>query len=660
MGPMAQLRRMTHGLRPADRMKAVATTKSEAQSKPWLSQPNAVWRRIGDRIEQRMAVVERGVVALLGRPLQPEETAACVRECELLTQWLFSLDLVVAGRLTRELAEAFADPQLSNRSASALASRVEELRRVLRVAGDDWRDAPREALHVHVVSPIDAHIDALMWHLQQRGALTTHSPTFMSAPEKANALVVYSPTNLRDTAGLLTAVGRRSASTRRVIVHDIDVRREHLAEIADEADLVVPHTTPAKQLSDEVFAIAQPDPEWLNRVVLLGANDLYPQLVPFRFDVLIANNTEEAMRTLVGTARTLVIGPDIANPDSIVALARSTPETRDALLVVAGLEEGVAQRTRHLGADLIVDAGTSPDVWALHLRGLIGRRRRSGDLDAASAKTVPSWPRAVVLLDRALATLGRSSSIASLALIDKPELSGPDMEALYEGFGSEFRTDDLLGESDDGRLIVLLKGAPRAAASKRIALALEHLDIDPTCGRAGVVEFPAEGLGLGQLMESAGSLMAQAEDEHGPAVASRDWSTGGDGKVDVLLVESDPTLATVLQQLLERMDLTSRHVSTGSDALKALTGVDAAVRPRLLLLELDAMGADGLMVLRSLARQQVLSKTKVVVTAARIRDGELREAFELGAADVVQKPFSAVVLQNRLAQVLGGAVEPLE
>ncbi len=600
-----------------------------------------------------MAVVERGVVALLGRPLQPAETAACIRECELLTQWLFSLDLVVAGRLTRELAEAFGDPELSNATASALASRVEELRRVLRVAGDDWRDAPREALHVHVVSPIDAHIDALMWHLQQRGALTTHSPTFMSAPENANALVVYSPTNVRDAAGLLTAVGRRNATTRRVIVHDIDVRREHLAEIADEADLVVPHTTSAKQLSDEVFAIAQPDPEWLNRVVLLGANDLYPQLVPFRFDVLIANNAEEAMRTLAGTARTLVIGPDIPKPDSVIALARSTPETRDALLVVAGLDESTAQRARHLGADLIVDAGTNPDQWALHLRGLISRRRRSEDLDAASMKTIPSWPRAVVLFDRALATLGRSSSIASLALIEKPDLSGPDLEALHEGFGSEFRTDDLLGETDDGRLIVLLKGAPRAAAAKRIELALSHLDIDPTCGRAAVAEFPAEGLGLGQLMESASALMANAADEQGPAVASREWNNAASGKVDVLLVESDPTLATVLQQLLGRMDLTSRHVSTGSDALKALTGHDAAVRPRLLLLELDAMGADGLMVLRSLSRQNILTKTRVVVTCARIRDGELREAFELGAADVVQKPFSAVVLQNRLSQVLG-------
>ena len=139
---------------------------------------------------------------------------------------------------------------------------------------------------------------------------------------------------------------------------------------------------------------------------------------------------------------------------------------------------------------------------------------------------------------------------------------------------------------------------------------------------------------------------------NGPPVVSSDWMDAGSGRVDVMLVESDLTLSTVLGQLLDRMGLTSRHVMTGSDAINALTGIDPLPTPRLLLLELDAMGADGLMVLRSLARQQVLGKMKVVVTCSRIRDGELREAFELGAADVIPKPFSAVVLSNRLANIL--------
>lgn len=119
-----------------------------------------------------------------------------------------------------------------------------------------------------------------------------------------------------------------------------------------------------------------------------------------------------------------------------------------------------------------------------------------------------------------------------------------------------------------------------------------------------------------------------------------------------MLVESDHTLATVLEQLLAQLSLTCTHVSTGSEALRMYADIGAEPIPPLLVLELDAMGADGLMILRSLARNGVLSRTKVVVTCNRIRDGELKEAFELGAIDVIRKPFSAVVLSNRVQRIL--------
>lgn len=633
----------------------MATTQSDDRSKPWLNQPNAVWRRISDRIEERMAIVERAVVALLGRPLQPAEKDACSREVELLAQWLFALDLVVAGRLARELGDVLDDPKLSSRAASGLATRVEELRRVLRVAGDDWRDAPQESLHIHLVSPIDAHIDATMWHLQQRGALTTHSPTFMSAPERADAIVVYTPTSIRDASGLLNAVGRRSEMTRRVIIHDIDVPRDNLAAVSNEADLVLSFASPAKQIADEIFSIAQPEPDWVNRVVLLGANDLYRHLRPYGFEALLVDDVDNALRTMASAAQVLLVGPDVRDPSSVVSLVRATPSTRHALIAVASVDPNEVARARQMGADIIIDNQDEPDGWALHLRGLLTRRRNMTEFSSVGVVSVQPWALAAVLFDRTLSALGRSSSVASLALIDTSEQSSDDRAALYEALATEFRTDDLLGEAVDGRLMVLLKGAPRGAAAIRMQKAVDRLHLPQTPGRSAVVEFPSEGLGLGNLLEAADELMGQSVAAAGPPVVSADWAAAGGERVDVMLVESDLTLSTVLGQLLDRMGLTSRHVMTGSDALNSLTGTDAVAAPRLLLLELDAMGADGLMVLRSLARHQVLSKMKVVVTCSRVRDGELREAFELGAADVIPKPFSAVVLSNRIANILAAS-----
>ena len=242
-------------------MNAVATTTPGAtttSTRP--SQPNVLWRRINDRIEQRMVVLERGVVSLLERPLRPPEVESCVAEATLLTKWLFALDLVSAGRLAREISQGFASANLSNREAATLSARIDDLRRDLQIAADDWATTESTTTHVHVVSPIDARIDAVMWHLQQQGVLVTHSPTYLSAPENADAIAVYSPTNIRDSRALLVGIGRRSSSIRRVAIHDLVGDAEELTGVSSHSDLILSLSVHPKEIADEIHSISLPDP----------------------------------------------------------------------------------------------------------------------------------------------------------------------------------------------------------------------------------------------------------------------------------------------------------------------------------------------------------------------------------------------------------------
>ena len=362
---------------------------------------------------------------------------------------------------------------------------------------------------------------------------------------------------------------------------------------------------------------------------------------------------QEALDQLSGAARVLVLSEGVADPAAVVGLVRATPTIRDCVVAVVGVDAGNALRCRRAGADLVVEAGESADSWGLHLRGLVQRRRGNVEDDETMARPIPGWPRASVQLDRALASLGRSGAEASLAIIAIPSQMEPGaLEVLHGKISTEFRRDDVLGQLDDRRMVVLLKGASRAAAVKRVELALKHLELPKAPGRAGVAEFPADGFGLDGLLESAADAMTRSVQSSGPAVAGSDWFGDSDDVADVILVESDHTLATVLEQLLGQLELTCTHVPTGSEALRLYADSGAGPIPPLLILELDAMGADGLMILRSLSRSGVLSRTKVVVTCSRIRDGGLKEAFELGAVDVIRKPFSAVVLSNRIQRIL--------
>lgn len=67
-----------------------------------------------------------------------------------------------------------------------------------------------------------------------------------------------------------------------------------------------------------------------------------------------------------------------------------------------------------------------------------------------------------------------------------------------------------------------------------------------------------------------------------------------------------------------------------------------------MLLDVDLPGLDGLSVLRRLARDDVLSRTRVIMLTARAGEAEVVEALELGAFDHVAKPFSVPVLMQRV------------
>lgn len=631
----------------------MAGTPAHLESELWLNQPIALWQRINDRIEERMLVVERSVVLLLERSLRAEEIEECIQECKLVSDWVFSLDLVVAGRIVRDIGLDFGSTELSSREAPGLAGRIEDLRNVLRLAADDWMDRTAISGHVHVVSQIDARIDALMWHLQKGGMFVTHTSRFAGSPVSADVMVLYPPRASRDAGPALGEIGRRSEHTRRVILHPPDEPQHQIAEIAGFADLVLPVNSPSKGLADEIHRVGLPDPDWVDRVVVLGADGVVADLDTFSFWSIVVADIDQAMYLVGSTEHTLVVGPGVKHQASVVSLLRSNPATRNTVTVVLATDDVSALQSRQVGADIVVDPGQTADDWALHLRGLLSRERLLSDIEPTDLAEIPSWASTLIVFERALTSLGRSASRASLAVISKPDdLSDDDLKALRVAITREFRAADLLGESKDGLLMVLLRGATREAASARIQLALKNLQIPTTSGRAGVAEYPIDGYGLTDLMTSATQAADRAAAASGPSVAASDWYSESVDQADVVLVESDYTLASILIQLLDHLGLQSRHVLTGSDALRLFSGGSQAKLPKLILLELDAMGADGLMILRSLASHGVMSRTKVIVTCARIRDGELREAFELGADDVVVKPFSAVVLSNRIRQVL--------
>lgn len=228
-----------------------------------------------------------------------------------------------------------------------------------------------------------------------------------------------------------------------------------------------------------------------------------------------------------------------------------------------------------------------------------------------------------------------------------------------------FRSQDVVSRWGGEEFVVGMYGMDKSDGVQRLAEALEVLRDEPfkapdgeTFGvtfSAGVSEFGADGTDLQSLYRAADAAMYAAKEAGRDRVLPTGWTPAhGEGPrtVDVLVVEDDPAIARLLQHALETRGLRHEWVSSGERAASLLTGPAPELRARVVLLDVDLPGLDGLGVLRLMARERMLERTRVIMLTVRTHEAEVVRALELGAFDHVSKPFSVPVLLQRIRRAL--------
>jgi len=101
----------------------------------------------------------------------------------------------------------------------------------------------------------------------------------------------------------------------------------------------------------------------------------------------------------------------------------------------------------------------------------------------------------------------------------------------------------------------------------------------------------------------------------------------------VLLVEDEPKVRSLVQNFLELKGFTVITVGSGEEALERL----ARSSPRVVLLDIKLPGMDGLLTLR---RLRVSHPALPVIFLTQVDEDEAkREAVSLGAHEYLTKPF---------------------
>jgi len=114
---------------------------------------------------------------------------------------------------------------------------------------------------------------------------------------------------------------------------------------------------------------------------------------------------------------------------------------------------------------------------------------------------------------------------------------------------------------------------------------------------------------------------------------------------EVLMVEDDPGDAELTQELIEEVDF-AVNVNVVDDGVKAVAYLRHegdytwAVRPDLILLDLNLPRKDGREVLQEIKNDHNLKHIPVIILTTSDADDDILKSYKLGASAFITKPVS--------------------
>ncbi len=457
---------------------------------------------------------------------------------------------------------------------------------------------------------------------------------------------------------VVRGLAERLAGTPILAIADAPSVRDRRA-LGRFADVVLDSDTPPRHVVDELGRLCTASTNAQVVAVVSSMDTTICELLTDRGVTTVdATDADQLVALLGGGGASGVVLPAALTAEesvSLIRLVRTHPGLRTVSVVaMVGTDDaGVRVRLYRAGADDVIGS-VDGDELAGRVKAVLARRAQllPSDLDSSRRRLLP-WSSSRILIDRLLTSSQRQGHVSSLALVTT-EIDAPGQMPIgerYELLQRSFRDDDVVGRRSGDQIVIALNGAPRRIAVARVTDMLAKLGLLES-HRVGVSEFPYDGKNVEDLVLAAEDAVVRSRDAGGPMAVATDWRPEQEQAPDVAIIDPDATLASVLAVALERQGLRAIHFQDGGEALDQLVGPNRRPLPRVVLLEFDTPGVEGLQLLRRLGEDGALSRLRVLMLTARTQESDLRRAFELGAVDVVKKPFPAALMMQRLRRTL--------
>lgn len=639
-----------------------ADTDDDHSAAKTVSVVEAAWARLSTRIEDGLGQLELIVSYLFERPLLQAEIDDGRNLADRVASEYAVLGFSTTAGLIRQAAEVFESTTLGVQDAVMVSllledARVAAARTVSEILAGAFHTAP-----IVIVGEDCDLVDNLIWVTFAQGLeVSRHEHSLASAslaaPTVGGVFLVADQTDASRSRSVARSI-REMYPVAPIVAIMASMRAQDVAALASSVNLVLPSSIhPVDMVAElrkaKVRAAYEP------AIALVGedADKFATALAARGFIVDSTRDADELVDAVAqGICRGVIIGGNVGSISDleILRVLQTDRRTRSTVAVVVSRDLSIA-RAHHAmrsGADLVVPVDVDIDDLSVSLRSLLARRAdREPVADQSSKVGLVPWRSASVMIERMMMVSFRRHQTVGVGVVELAPTTVDD-EQLDDMIASEFRNEDVITRLDENLMLIALHGVNEKIMKRRMQDIHQRHELGEHGGRIAVLEFPSDGRSLDDLLATAKTLLVNANEGKGPTVVGSAWRLDAGLAADILMVDPDETLGAVLAATMERRGVKVELQPDAVFALDHLTGASGKPYPKLVILELDLLGIDGLEFMRKLRDAGTIGRFKIVILSARSREGDLQQAFELGADDYVGKPFSAPLLLHRLARQL--------
>lgn len=651
---------------------------------------DAVWERFREPTLKRVELIDEAVIALLEGRLGADQQRAAEREAHKLAGSAGTFGFARSSTIARDIETKLGSGTLDAADAVSLAEQTLALREDLegaRPAREERGGAPADAGLALLVEDDAAFAERLVMEAEGRGIRTLHRPT---VAEARSALAAVAPSvalfRIRgdvsgDVLDFIAELEARVPAIPTLALADGD-SLAHRVEVARRgARRFVESTAPPAKIIDAVADVIRHSAE--RRATILAVDDDPHILAALR---AIIEPRDIALTTLDDPLRFWQVLEEVV-PELIILdidmphvtglelcrVIRSDPRWSGVpvLFLTGRTDVGSIQRAFAAGADDYLGKPIVASELIMRLNNRLDRARLNRELAEMDPLTgIANRRKSSELLVRFLNLARRKGDPFSFAVLDIDRFKTINdtyghaagdhvLRCTAQLFSRSLRSEDVVGRWGGEEFTVGLYGASKGDGAKCLSgilaslaatefIAADGSTFHVTCS-GGVAQLGEDGSDLDTLYKAADAALyaAKAAGRDRVQVAGSQHVLETE-RVDVVIVDDDDALVGLLEHSLRTRGLTVRSFADGDQAAEALTGETPAIRGRVVLLDVDLPGLNGLDVLRRLTRANVTRASKVVMLTARTGEADVLAALDLGAIDHITKPFSVPVLLHKV------------